>query len=134
MFKKLLVCLTLPLMLLLNSSSGDSAAHVKRNIPQGFNAGPDIIAGNMADLEQFGAAGTQRGLATAITSCNTGDETVGFFAMPNTDHPVVAHNLYRMSGGSGNNERFEQIGQSWVKHTYGAEQANNCNFGCQPGR
>ncbi len=31
-----------------------------------------------------------------------------------------------MSGGSGNNERFEQIGQSWVKHAFGAEQANAC--------
>ncbi len=37
-----------------------------------------------------------------------------------------------MSGGSGNDERFEQIGQSWVKHAFGADQANNC-FTCQPG-
>src|SRR4029079_18704852 len=45
---------------------------------------------------------------------------------------AAAQNLYRMSGGAGNNDRFEQIGQSWVKHTYGAEQANVC-FSCQPG-
>ena len=27
---------------------------------------------------------------------------------------------YRMSGGANNDDRFEQIGQSWVKHTFGA--------------
>jgi len=53
--------------------------------------------------------------------------------MPGTNHPAIAQNLYRMSGGSGNSDRFEQIGQSWVKHTYGAKQANDCSFGCQPG-
>ena len=35
-----------------------------------------------------------------------------------TDHPVVPQNLYRMSGGANNDERFEQIGQSWMKHTF----------------
>ena len=37
-----------------------------------------------------------------------------------------------MSGGSGNDDRFEQIGQSWVKHTFGADQLNAC-FACHPG-
>ncbi len=51
---------------------------------------------------------------------------VNFFALPSTLHPVIMHNLYRMSGGSGNSDRFEQIGQSWVKHAFGADQADNC--------
>jgi hypothetical protein len=38
--------------------------------------------------------------------------------LPDTDHPVVPQNLYRMSGGADGTERFEQIGQSWVKHTF----------------
>ena len=67
-----------------------------------------------------------------ITTCNAGNVVVNFFAMPSTNHPAVAQDLYRMSGGSDNADRFEQIGQSWVKHTYGAEQANAC-FSCQPG-
>ena len=37
-----------------------------------------------------------------------------------------------MSGGAGNNDRFEQIGQSWVKHAFGADQADTC-FVCNPG-
>ena len=81
----------------------------------------------------YGTVGTQRGLAIGLTTCNAGDQLVGYFAIPGTDHPAVASNLYRMSGGSGNSDHFEQIGQSWVKHTFGAKQADSCDFGCQPG-
>ncbi len=55
-----------------------------------------------------------------------------FFAMPNTDHPVMAQNLYRMSGGATNDDRFEQIGQSWLTHGFSALQSNACGFGCTP--
>ena len=37
-----------------------------------------------------------------------------------------------MSGGANNNERFEQIGQSWLKHAFTALQDNVCGFGCTP--
>ena len=37
-----------------------------------------------------------------------------------------------MSGGASNDDRFEQIGQSWVKHTFGANQDDACGFGCTP--
>ena len=70
------------------------------------------------------------GLSIAITSCNRGNATAHYVPMPNTNHPTVAQNLYRMSGGTSNDDRFEQIGQSWVKHTYGAKAANDCGFGC----
>ena len=72
------------------------------------------------------------GLGIATTSCNNGDQPVHFFAIPNTDHSVICENLYRMSGGPNNNDRFEQIGESWVKHTFGADQDDECNFGCIP--
>ena len=39
-----------------------------------------------------------------------------------------------MSGGVNNNDRFEQIGQSWLKHAFTAHlQGNACSFGCTPG-
>ena len=57
--------------------------------------------------------------------------------LPQTDHPVVPQNLYRMSGGANNDARFEQIGQSWMKHTFLALEdsvCGNCNTsGCQTG-
>src|SRR5881409_2259866 len=92
--------------------------------------GPDVIVGDLPDLEQFGSAGTQVGLGLATDACNNGDQPINWFALPNTDHPVVPQNLYRMSGGADNTERFEQIGQSWMKHTFGADEQDACNLGC----
>jgi hypothetical protein len=92
--------------------------------------GPDVIVGDMPDMEQFGSAGTQVGLAVATTSCNNGTEPLHWLALPQTDHPVIPQNLYRMSGGTNNNERFEQIGQSSCKHAFLALENDACNFGC----
>jgi hypothetical protein len=52
-----------------------------------------------------------------------------WFALPQVDHPVIPQNLYRMSGGATNDERFEQIGQSWLKHAFTALTGNVC-FTC----
>ena len=92
--------------------------------------GPDIIVGDLPSLAQFGSAGTQVGLGVGTTSCNNGDQPVDWFALPNTDHPVIPQNLYRMSGGASNNDRFEQVGQSWMKHAFEALEDNACSFGC----
>jgi hypothetical protein len=135
MFKKILSYILLLLLLFLGNNSGNSAPGTAQSAPDGLHAGPDIITGDighMGGLEQFGSNGTQVGLGVSTTACNAGNVVVNFFAMPSTNHPVIPHNLYRMSGGSGNNERFEQIGQSWVKHAYGSKQADAC-FPCQAG-
>jgi hypothetical protein len=97
--------------------------------------GPDITVGDMGNnggFVQLGSAGGQVGLAMGTTSCNIGDQPYNFFQLPNPDHSVISQNLYRMSGGATNNERFEQIGQSWVKHTFGADQNDACSLGCTP--
>jgi len=121
------------LFLLLSSSSGDSSAsRAMQAYPESLNPGPDVIGGDLPSLQQFGSNGTQVGLAMATDTCNSGDQELNFFALPNTDHPVLAQNLYRMSGGTANNERFEQIGQSWGAHRYFALQSNGCSFGCIP--
>jgi hypothetical protein len=94
-------------------------------------AGPDIIVGDLPDMVQIDpAVGSQVGLGVATTSCNNGDQPVNFFALPNTDHPFFPQNLYRMSGGVDNLERFEQIGQAWIKHTFGADELDACGLGC----
>ncbi len=100
--------------------------------------GPDVIVGNVEDVAQFSApVGTQVGLAIGTDSCNNGDQPIDWFALPQTDHPVVPQNLYRMSGGADNDERFEQIGQSWMKHTFEALEDSVCGTcntsGCQTG-
>ena len=92
--------------------------------------GPDIIVGDLPDLEQFGSNGSQVGLGVGTTSCNNGNVEVDWFSLPDVDHPVIPQNLYRMSGGASNDDRFEQVGQSWLKHAFFALEDNACGFGC----
>ena len=94
--------------------------------------GPDVIVGSLLDFVQSenGSVGGRVGLALGTDACNQGTENVDWFALPNSDHPFIPQNVYRMSGGATNNERFEQIGQSWGKHAFAAASANGCGFGC----
>lgn len=97
----------------------------------GTTPGPDVVVGDLSGLAQFGSSsGGQVGLAVGTDSCNFGTVNLNWFALPNNDHPVIPQNLYRMSGGTNNDERFEQIGQSNVKHAFEALTENLCNLGC----
>jgi hypothetical protein len=100
--------------------------------PDAAAPGPDVIVGDLPSMQQFGSSGTQVGLGVGTTSCNNGDTELDWFALPSVDHPVIPQGLYRMSGGASNNDRFEQIGQSWLKHAFTALQNNACGFGCSP--
>src|SRR6202035_1377380 len=95
-------------------------------------AGPDVIVGSVDSVVQpsGGTNGSFVGLGVGTTSCNNGDQPVDWFQLSNTDHPVIPQNLYRMSGGTNNNERFEQLGQSWMKHAFEALENDQCSFGC----
>jgi len=99
--------------------------------------GPDVIVGDIEDIEEPGNTMSQVGLDVGTDSCNNGDQPVDWFALPDTDHPVVPQNLYRMSSAANNNDRFEQIGQSWMKHTFEALEESVCNTcntsNCQTG-
>src|SRR5882757_4335883 len=94
--------------------------------------GPDVIVGELLDFVQMepGAVDGQVGLALGTDACNKGTENVDWLALPDNRHPFIPQNLYRMSSGVENNERFEQIGQSWGKHAFAAASSNTCGFGC----
>jgi hypothetical protein len=111
---------------------GESRAEVMPALggENGTTPGPDVIVGDLTGLQQFGSSGTQVGLAVGTDSCNAGTENLHWFANPSNDHPVIPQNLYRMSGGAANDQRFEQIGQSSVKHAFTALTGNICGFGC----
>ena len=89
--------------------------------------GPDVVVGDLSGLAQFGSSsGTQVGLAVGTDSCNFGAVDLDWFASPSNDHPVIPQNLYRMSASG---DRFEQIGQSNVKHAFTALANNICSLG-----
>src|SRR5216117_1943660 len=94
--------------------------------------GPDVIVGELPEMAQYGNDTVNHlvGLGVGTTSCNAGDQPLDWFALSNTDHPVIPQNFYRMSGGATNTDRFEQIGQSWLKHAFTALEGNACSFGC----
>ena len=88
--------------------------------------GPDVIVGDLESVAQAGHDATSVGLGVGTVSCNNGDQPINWLELPNTDHPVIPQNLYRMSGGADNAERFEQIGQSWMKHAFFALEEFIC--------
>src|SRR5437667_9309598 len=94
--------------------------------------GPDVIIGELIGLSQLdsGAVNGRVGISLGTDACNKGTIDVDWFALPSNDHPFIQQNVYRMSGGPLNNERFEQIGQSWGKHAFTAASSNTCGFGC----
>jgi len=94
--------------------------------------GPDVIVGNLLDFVQMqnGQVNGRVGLALGTDACNKGTVDVDWFALPSNDHPFIPQNLYRMSSVANNNDRIEQIGQSWGKHAYTAASADACGFGC----
>jgi len=97
------------------------------NCPAGGGAGADVFLGELSVLEQFGREGDEIGCAIDTPLCNAGLEPLDWYANPDPRHPFMVYNLYRLQGS-----RFEQIGQSWVKHGFGAAQENTCGLGCIP--
>ena len=92
--------------------------------------GPDVIVGDLPDMTVAGTDGSNVGLGIGTTSCNNGTQPLDWYGGLDTRHPVIPQNLYRMSGGIDNNERFEQLGQSWLKHASVALENDQCGFGC----
>jgi hypothetical protein len=114
-----------------NGQATSNVMPALREPDSGSVPGPDVVVGDVSGLQQFGSSsGTRVGLAVGTDSCNFGVQNLHWFANPDNDHPVIPQNLYRMSGGATNDERFEQIGQSNVKHAFTALTDNICGLGC----
>lgn len=92
--------------------------------------GPDLIVGDIPAIANFPSVGTLEALMPGTTSCSVGTAWVNWIS--NTaQHPLIGGNLYRhrVVGGSG---RFEQLGQSWLKHAFFALSQNLCCSNCSP--
>ncbi|MBI3833831.1 MAG: hypothetical protein HY287_05830 [Planctomycetes bacterium] len=92
--------------------------------------GPDISFCELYQLSQFGRLADTAAFAATTTSWNVGTNDAGWYSLPDTRHPFIAENIYRLT-----NDRFEQIGQSWVKHGFFALNGEQCGTLCtyEPG-
>jgi hypothetical protein len=85
--------------------------------------GPDVIVGDIFNFKHYTSTGDVNGMhayAIGTISCNVGTENLNWVAETN-QHPVIAQNLYRLKEG-----RFEQVGQSWLKHGFFALWESLC--------
>ena len=92
-------------------------------------AGPDVVVTQIFDTTMFGRVGTLGsgtvGIGIATQACNWGDAPVEWFGLPSTNHPMISINMFRMKMVAGS-LRFEQLGQSWLKHGFAAAQEAFC--------
>jgi len=110
------------------------ARHTLPATPPNPLLGPDVITGTIVDVARWGTDPT--GLITAYSvgtdSCNPGDYPVLWIDsnayLPdynNTQHPVISQNMFRLKN-MGGFSRFEQLGQSWLKHGFVSTNSNAC--------
>jgi hypothetical protein len=92
-----------------------------------------VYVGGVNEVYHYGAGLDASGnpihsYAIGQTACNRGDVPVNWFANWN-EHPVIAQTMYRVDVANG---RFLQIGQSWLKHGFGAANETFCYSDCAP--
>ncbi|MCY2959485.1 MAG: hypothetical protein NTY35_04905 [Planctomycetota bacterium] len=90
--------------------------------------GPDVIVGDLTGPSNYTAVGNIEALSIGTTSCNIGNVWLNWISN-NNQHPVIGQTLYRLKfvDGAG---RFEQVGQSWLKHGFFALSEGLCCSGC----
>jgi hypothetical protein len=111
--------------------AGVSAFAIGANAQTNCNlsTGPDVIVGDITGPSNYAAAAGIDALSLGTTSCNIGTVWLNWFSGTN-QHPVIGGALYRyrVVNGAG---RFEQVGQSWLKHGFFALSQGLCCTGCQ---
>jgi hypothetical protein len=85
---------------------------------------PDVIVGSLHQANAYGSNGNFSAYSVGTTSCNIGTCWLNWF-QSSPDHPVIGQTMYRLKDG-----RFEQIGQSWLKHGFFALSQTLCSGGC----
>lgn len=98
--------------------------------PPGVALQPGVVASDVRfcelyDLRQVGTSGDRIALAAATTSWNFGSQKLDWWRRPDWRHPYIVLNLYRIR-----DDRFEQLGQSWIKHGFFALSDSQCASEC----
>ncbi len=80
----------------------------------------DVIVASLPSVLHYGSVGDIHAFAVGTTSCNIGDARVSWVSYTN-QHPVIAQEAFRLK-----DDRFEEIGLSWVKHGFYAVSGGYC--------
>jgi hypothetical protein len=108
--------------------SGGAAAQTCT--PPATTNGPDVIVGDLTGPSNYSSSGGIEALSLGTYSCNIGDVWLNWISSTN-QHPVIGQNLFRYRVDANGAARFEQVGQSWLKHGFFALSNTLCCSGCQ---
>lgn len=95
------------------------AAVASISVAQG-TIGPDVIVGDLHNVQAYGSSNGISAFAVGTISCNIGDTDLLWQANTNF-HPVIRQSMYRLKNG-----RFEELGMSWLKHGFLALAESLC--------
>ncbi len=103
----------------------------------GITPGPDVVVGDLAyhpggetEVVNFTSAGGIEAFGVATYSCNVGTVWLNWLQSPNINHPVIGQNLFRLKRDAAGYNRYEQVGQSWLKHGFYALSLTLCCGSC----
>jgi len=103
--------------------SGDAEAPAGDGGAAAFDRGGDMTFCQLYGLYHVSGSrlGDIVGLSVATTSWNVGGSDMMWFGLPDEEHPFIVMNLYRLK-----NNRFEEIGESHIKHGFYALGSHQC--------
>jgi hypothetical protein len=89
---------------------------------------PNVIVGDLFETQRWGKVGDITAFSIGTYSCNVGTCWLDWITGNNdTRHPTIGQNAFRLMNG-----RFEQVGQSWLKHGFYALSDTLCSPACLP--
>ncbi|MCE2654639.1 MAG: hypothetical protein LW650_14695 [Planctomycetaceae bacterium] len=114
-------------------ATGTFGLRMSLPVPVVINIGPDVWVRELVDMQSYtytsgttppGPLNGMHAFAVGTDACNKGDYWAEWVQNTNR-HPVIGQNMYRLK-----NNRFEQVGQSWLKHGFLATNSPSCGT-CQ---
>ena len=82
---------------------------------------PDVIVGDLIEINSYGSEGDIYAYSVGTESCNIGNVNLSWVASTPL-HPVIGQEMWRLKDGV-----LEQIGISWLKHSFCALDLNLCD-------